>query len=575
MRCSRTSAILPKGSKCHEPGRLRAVRQFRIFPFARVKGSSRIWIVAVGVASKIAPGMRFGRLTAVSRTAERKWGQVVWCCRCDCGSTKEVVSGKLSSGKARSCGCLLRDELRERNRKMARRDYRTEVIECAAKHHLDVILPAGKLTWETKLAVTCAECGQRRRTNIGTFLKIPLACRRCSKRIGEDQLRVILTKQMITLDRLEYPAEGGQGRTYCECQVCRQKFDRSVGELVSGNRGCPHCLNFQEMCARIILTHNLGGDFAPRQRPKWMGGLELDGWNKKVAINGRTVAFEYMGHYWHKADAKDRKHAQAKVERCAGNGVTLLVIWASADRPNWTEQLKACQRAIDEAGLNITLKMPPPRVMTKIARAIPQYIRERLSAINHDPIQFDQRGHVRSLCRLSGKVVTQDVSSLSSVRGCRYCQSHSSRQDERRLNARRGALAMWTAHRHKRRYDHVKITDKIVGYIRQHDFQNPDVMSDDVAKRFGIHVSPSGLQYARSGKTHKYLDEQYPPVRKSASPYTKHHAAVKLASKLRGQGLSFGKISQALFHKGHKTLKGTAFSAAQVRSFMRFSEANT
>jgi hypothetical protein len=66
----------------------------------------------------------------------------------------------------------------------------------------------------------------------------------------------------------------------------------------------------------------------------------------------------------------------------------LLVIWASADRPNWAQQLKACQRAIDEAGLGITLKMPPPRVMTEIARAVPQSIRDRLSAIGHDPIEF-------------------------------------------------------------------------------------------------------------------------------------------------------------------------------------------
>jgi len=125
----------------------------------------------------------------------------------------------------------------------------------------------------------------------------------------------------------------------------------------------------------------------------------------------------------------------------------------------------------------------------------------------------------------------------------------------------------------KERYKHVKITDEIVAYIRQHDFQNPDVMSDAAAKRFGVNVSPSGLQYARSGKTHKYLDGQYPPVRKSASPYTMDHPAVRLAGKLRGQGLSLGKISQALFREGHQTLKGTAFSAGQVRLFVRFFEA--
>jgi hypothetical protein len=37
------------------------------------------------------------------------------------------------------------------------------------------------------------------------------------------------------------------------------------------------------------------------------------------------------------------------------------------------------------------------------------------------------------------------------------------------------------------------------------------------------------------------------------------------------QGLSLNKISQTLFREGHRTLKGSAFSAAQVRLFMRFS----
>jgi hypothetical protein len=223
---------------------------------------------------------------------------------------------------------------------------------------------------------------------------------------------------------------------------------------------------------------------------------------------------------------------------CRANDVILLVIWASADRPTWDEQLKACQKAIDTAQLVISLKLPPPDVMAEIARAIPPEIRNRLSAINHDAIEFDQRGHVRSLCRLSGKIVEQAVSSLSSLRGCRYCQSDPSRQEERQRNARRAASAMWAAHRTTKRYPHVKITDEIVAYIRLNDFQNADVMRDAVGERFGVEITPSGLQYARSGKTHRHLDAQYPPVRKSASPYTRDHPAVKLAGELRGQGVS-------------------------------------
>jgi hypothetical protein len=324
------------------------------------------------------------------------------------------------------------------------------------------------------------------------------------------------------------------------------------------------------MCARIILAYNLNVEFAPRQRPKWMGGLELDGWSQNAKL-----AFEYMGRHWHKGDENDRKHIEKKVTRCAANGVMLLVIWALADRPSWAEQLTACQTAVDKAGLDTALKMPPLEVRTRIARAVPQHIRDRLQAIGHDPIEFDQRGRIWSRCRLSGKKVPQTVDSLSRIHGCRHCLNHPSRAEERRRNARAGALAMWTRHRTgQKKRPHEKITPEIVAFVRQHDFESDAVMRDEVARRFGINVSQSGLQYARSGRTHRHLNPQYPPVRKSASPYTKDHAAVKLAKKLRDQGLSLGKISQALIREGHATLKGTAFSAAQVRSFMRFPESN-
>src|SRR5262249_48418875 len=161
-------------------------------------------------------------------------------------------------------------------------------------------------------------------------------------------------------------------------------------------------------------------------------------------------------------------------------------------------------------------------------------------------------------CQLSGKEVTQTVDSLSRIRGCRYCQSHPSRQEERRLNARAAASAMWTRHRTgQKKRPQEKITDEMVAYVRQHPFETDTAMRDEVVKGFGINISQAGLQYARSGKTHKHLDTKYPPVRKSASPYTKDHPAVKLARQLRGQGLSFGKISQALFREGHKTFNGT------------------
>ena len=81
-------------------------------------------------------------------------------------------------------------------------------------------------------------------------------------------------------------------------------------------------------------------------------------------------------------------------------------------------------------------------------------------------------------------------------------------------------------------------------------------MSKEVESRFGMKISPSGLQYARSGRTHFHLNDEYPPKRQSASPYSNDHPAVILANSLRKQSLSFGKISGTLFDSGYRTLKG-------------------
>lgn len=48
---------------------------------------------------------RFGRLIVISEAGLTKHNKKKWLCRCDCGNTKEIIGGNLSSGIATSCGC--------------------------------------------------------------------------------------------------------------------------------------------------------------------------------------------------------------------------------------------------------------------------------------------------------------------------------------------------------------------------------------------------------------------------------------------------------------------------------------
>lgn len=58
-------------------------------------------------------GQRFGRLTAIAETSERRSGMVIWQCQCDCGSTVYVRGHDLVRGNTRSCGCMRADTIRE------------------------------------------------------------------------------------------------------------------------------------------------------------------------------------------------------------------------------------------------------------------------------------------------------------------------------------------------------------------------------------------------------------------------------------------------------------------------------
>ena len=50
-------------------------------------------------------GQRFGRLVAIAATDRRSAGNVVWHCRCDCGSDAFSIVPHLREGRRVSCGC--------------------------------------------------------------------------------------------------------------------------------------------------------------------------------------------------------------------------------------------------------------------------------------------------------------------------------------------------------------------------------------------------------------------------------------------------------------------------------------
>lgn len=60
-------------------------------------------------------GHRYGRLVCGRAVEIRPNGHVVYECQCDCGNTKLVTSSNLRSDHTQSCGCLMRERIRQAN----------------------------------------------------------------------------------------------------------------------------------------------------------------------------------------------------------------------------------------------------------------------------------------------------------------------------------------------------------------------------------------------------------------------------------------------------------------------------
>lgn len=61
-------------------------------------------------------GIRFGKLTALSKSQQRIRGSVAWICKCDCGNSTITTAHFLVSRHTKSCGCLVSESLISRTK---------------------------------------------------------------------------------------------------------------------------------------------------------------------------------------------------------------------------------------------------------------------------------------------------------------------------------------------------------------------------------------------------------------------------------------------------------------------------
>ena len=170
-------------------------------------------------------GMKFGRLTVVSRADNTSDGKARWNCVCDCGNNSVVIGKLLRSGHTRSCGCYNKERTSETslNDRTGERHGRLTVIGRAP----DYISPSGKhhVMWEcicdcgNKTIVDVCQLQQNKTMSCGCMKAESTRARLTTHGHRGDRLYGVwadMKQRCLNPNNTCYNYYGGRGVTICE-----------------------------------------------------------------------------------------------------------------------------------------------------------------------------------------------------------------------------------------------------------------------------------------------------------------------------------------------------------------------
>ncbi|HWK72196.1 MAG TPA: hypothetical protein VNS29_15285 [Burkholderiaceae bacterium] len=113
-------------------------------------------------------GRKFGRLTALSRAENDRFGRTQWNCRCDCGAERVVALFRMRSGHTKSCGCI-KGEARATHRGKGTREHNSWCAmkqRCNYPKHWQYSIYGGRgisvcARWENSFEAFLADMGPR------------------------------------------------------------------------------------------------------------------------------------------------------------------------------------------------------------------------------------------------------------------------------------------------------------------------------------------------------------------------------------------------------------------------------
>ena len=200
-------------------------------------------------------GQKFGHLTVIKDTGERKNRQVVWECECDCENHPhiKVVGGALRSGHTTSCGCSRKGK---------------NVIDLINQRFGSLtVIKQSRVDNQRKAWWLCkCDCGNTREV-MGTELRSGMvtSCHECTKKNIVYNLKTyekIKDKKfgkLLAIEPTEKRDNAGHVLWKCICD-CGTECLVSSNSLLTQNTtscGCGSVSNGEEIIKNILLNNNI------------------------------------------------------------------------------------------------------------------------------------------------------------------------------------------------------------------------------------------------------------------------------------------------------------------------------
>jgi hypothetical protein len=200
---------------------------------------------------------------------------------------------------------------------------------CAKKNI--IVLSNKYININSPMNFMCTICKYKWKTNFDGIYNSDNGCPKCSGCLKYNMkfVKNYSIGKNITILSSKY--KNRSSMLDCLCNKCNHKWKTNFAGIKCRNQGCPECASFKtEKLCRIYLENKYHLLF-PKASPKWLNGLQLDGY-----CNRLKLAFEYNGiqHYkffplFHKTkeDFKNQQNRDIlKNKLCVKNKIKLINI---------------------------------------------------------------------------------------------------------------------------------------------------------------------------------------------------------------------------------------------------------